>query len=228
MRNNFCVIPICGSASRLGNIPKFLLPIKNKSSLLKHNIEKCFISGFKPLIITTPNFCNIIYRYINTFCDSKNITIIVTETGTMSETILHSQKIVSDIYSILMPDVYISNKNCLSLLNNEFKINESDVLLGIFKIREDQKGKLGQVLFDGENNLIDVVDKDKDCSYKWAWGVILWKKIFFDFIDSKTSHIGYGLVPALKNGIKIKVYKLSSDYYDCGTLEEYQSMLSNF
>ena len=59
-----CIFPICGSASRIGNIPKFLLPISNNNTLLLNSINNTIHSGFKVLIITTPDYSNIIYNYL--------------------------------------------------------------------------------------------------------------------------------------------------------------------
>ena len=124
-----------------------------------------------------------------------------------------------------MPDVYISNKKSLIILNKKFNEYKCDILLGIFKIREDQRGKLGQVKFDENNNLVDVIDKDKKCTYKWAWGIMQWNRKLFEYINPMESHIGYSLLPALKNGLNIKVQKIDGTYYDCGTLDEYKLLL---
>ena len=35
---NICIIPICGYASRIGNVPKFMLPIENDNSLIKNTV----------------------------------------------------------------------------------------------------------------------------------------------------------------------------------------------
>lgn len=228
--SNICIIPICGSASRIGYIPKFLLPIDNSQSLLKQSLEKAISQNFRVIIITNINLITLIYTYINSQYHEylDKIKIMVTNTKTMSETILHFDFVnKNDIYSIIMPDTYIENSNFFNKMINIYHKYKCDIVVGIFKIEERQKGNLGQVKFDDENNLIDVVDKDIDCDYKWFWGCIIWNYKFFKFMDKKKSHIGYGLVPALKAKLNIKVCPIEGRYFDCGIINEYKLLLNN-
>lgn len=224
---NKCVIPICGSASRIGNIPKFMLPIPEKKSLIKKHIIDVLESKFKPVIIITPDYANMIYNYLKKFFDMKEIQIIVNETKTMSETILSIDYHNSVNYSLIMPDTYLTDNSVLKKMLKVKNETKCDVVLGIFEIREEQRGKLGQVLFDDNDYLLDVIDKDKSCTYKWAWGTMLWNSKFSNHIDPTTSHIGYALKPALKDGLIIKVVCLKGEYYDCGTINEYTKLLTN-
>ena len=103
--DHICIIPICGSSSRMGNIPKFLLPLPNKNSLLRNHMTN--ISGkHKSIIVITPDYANMIYNYLKNFFDKKKFEIIITETKNMSETILSVQFNPNKIYSIIMPDTY--------------------------------------------------------------------------------------------------------------------------
>lgn len=226
MNNKICILPICGSATRIGNIPKFLLPITSNVTLLKETIKKAFDNGFHINIFTTPDYGSIIYNYLKNNFDMKQIKINLMETSTMSETVLGVNYNINSIYSLLMPDTYFEDDHCLTKLYDMYNVEECDIVLGVFEIRNEQKGKLGQVLFDNENNLIDVIDKDATCEYKYAWGTILWNHKFFYFIDETTSHIGKCLPNALNNGLKIKVCVLDGQYYDCGTVDEYKLLLS--
>lgn len=222
---HICILPICGSASRMGNIPKFLLPLPNKESLLKNHITNIH-QKHKSIIVITPDYANMVFNYLKKFFDKNKFEIIITETQNMSETILSVQFNPNKIYSIIMPDTYFKDTNILDKMIDIYKEDDCDIVLGVFKIREEQKGKLGQVLFDEDNNLINVIDKDKNCDYKWAWGTILWNYKFNKFIDIQKSHIGYGLMPALNKGLKIKVLKSNCHYYDCGTFDEYKLLLN--
>jgi hypothetical protein len=220
-----CIFPICGSASRIGNIPKFLLPLPNKNTLLKNHLDN-ISSKYKSIIITTPDYSSIIYNYLINFFEKRKFKIIITETKTMSETVLSVNFNKNKLYSLIMPDTYFET-NIIDKMLNLYDKTGCDIILGIFKIREEQKGKLGQVLFDEDNNLIDVVDKNKDCNYEWAWGTIIWNNKFINYMDSSKSHIGYALMPSLKNGLKIKICKSNSNYYDCGTFSEYKDLINN-
>lgn len=224
---NYCIFPICGSASRIGNIPKFLLPLPYNNTLLKNHINN-LDNKYKCIIIIRPEYATFLYNYLNNFFDLNNFQIIINETKTMSETILTLKYEQGKVYSMIMPDTFFKEKCILDNMLTVYNKYNCDIVLGIFKIRENQKGKLGQVLFDDNNNLIDVIDKDKHCTYKWAWGIILWNNKFINYIDKESSHIGYGLMPALKNNLNIKVYKSNEYYYDCGTFEEYKELLNTF
>lgn len=224
---NICIIPICGYASRIGNVPKFMLPIENGNSLIKNTVTQCKNSFFKCSIITTPDHGTMIYNYLTRHSLLENVNITITETKTMSETVLKGKNDKNVTYSLLMPDTYFEDKEVLKKMNNTYQLYECDVVVGIFKIRKEQVGKLGQVLFDDDNNLQDVVDKDEHCKHEWAWGSILWNYKFFNFIDKKESHIGYALPKIIQDpNMKVKVCKLDGNYYDCGTIKEYSDLLN--
>lgn len=221
---HYCIFPICGYASRIGGIPKFLLPLPYNNTLLKNHINN--IDKKNCIIITTPEYAIYLYDYLNNNFNGNKFQIIINKTKTMSETILTLKYEKNKIYSMIMPDTYYKEKNILENMFQVYNNYNCDIVLGIFKIRENQKGKLGQVLFDEYDNLIDVIDKDKHCIYEWAWGTIMWNNTFIQYIDKELSHIGYGLMPALKNNLSIKVYKSNDYYYDCGTFEEYKELLN--
>ena len=221
----YCIFPICGNASRIGNIPKFLLPLQNNNTLLKNHIDTIY-KKYKFIIIIRPEYAIFLYNYLNNFFDTNDFQIIIKETTTMSETLLTIKYEKDKLYSMIMPDTFFNEKNILDNMIQKYNKYNCDIVLGIFKIRENQKGKLGQVLFDENDNLIDVIDKNKNCKYEWVWGIILWNNKFIQYIDKETSHIGYGLMPALKNNLNIKVYKSNDYYYDCGTFEEYKELIN--
>jgi hypothetical protein len=224
---HYCIFPMCGSASRMGHIPKFLLPLPNKNTLLKNNISN-INNKYKIIILITPDYAKCVYNYLKHFFETNDFQIIIKETLTMSETILSIKYETNKIYSMIMPDTYFEENNILDNMVDIYNNNVCDIFLGVFKIRKEQKGKLGQVLFDENNNLIDVIDKDVNCNYEWAWGTILWNEKFVKYLNKETSHIGYGLMPALNNSLKIKVYKSNCNYYDCGTFSEYKELLNTF
>ena len=59
-----CIIPICGCASRIGNIPKFLLPINSNNTLLLNSLNNSISCDFKIIIITTPDYAVLVQNYI--------------------------------------------------------------------------------------------------------------------------------------------------------------------
>ena len=215
------IIPACGLASRIGNIPKFLLPIKSDSTLIKNILEIAHDSNFKNIWISTlPKYANMLHEYLHEYAPNIKITY----TMTMSETIYQYKHLNLQKTIMVMPDTYINDTKIFSKISDELK--ESDVVVCVWKINEYQKGKLGQCFIDNNNNVTNVVDKDASCEYPYAWGVLGWNNIFWDYIDPNTSHVGYALNPAIKDGLKIKAIYMDDIYNDCGTFDEYVKLIN--
>ena len=94
-----------------------------------------------------------------------------------------------------------------------------------WKIRGEQKGKLGQVE-QSENYITDIKDKSKDCDYEYSWGAFTFSRKLEEFIDNKDPHVGYALEKAVNNKLKISYKNIDGEYFDCGTPEEYLSLLT--
>ena len=216
------IIPASGFALRIMGIPKFLLPLYN-STLLKLTLDKFKnIKNNTIIIPTQPKYVPILYEHIN---DNK-VIIIGTKTNTMSETVKNIRGICNQNISVLsMPDSYFK-EHCFEKMLSIVQKPEIDICLGLWRIKDEQKGKLGQCQFNSDFMLQDIVDKDPSCTYEWAWGVVCWKPVLWDYIDPKTPHIGYAVKSALKNNCKIYCHLMNSRYYDCGTLNEYQTLLA--
>lgn len=216
-------IPMCGTASRIGGIPKFLLPISNVKSLLLLTLEKVYNQKHNIFISTLPMYSELVYNYT---IDYKP-NIITLKTETMSETIKKYDFMANNynIYNVMvMPDTYISDKIPFDTIKN-YMDNDTDIVLCLWKITPIQKGKLGQCLLDENNNVINVVDKDPNCEYEYAWGILSWNHKYWSFIDNKKSHIGLSLNDAIKNNLKVKGIIMNGTYNDCGTIDEYKSIL---
>ena len=83
-----------------------------------------------------------------------------------------------------MPDTYYVDKNVINDLVHRSMKNKSAISLAfLWKIEDYQKGKLGQVKISQEQ-VVDVIDKDINCEYEFAWGAISWKS--YTLIDEKT------------------------------------------
>jgi len=216
------LIPCSGTASRMSGIPKFLLPCKegnlidNSINIFKsNNIDDIYVS------VSSEN-----EHFIK---NRDNIKYIVKNTNTMSETVKHLIEIKSKKYILIMPDTYFINDG-----NQKFNeihqmymlLNKFDIVVILWKIKEYQYGKLGQVDIN-DTKVIDVMDKKHDCKYPYSWGIIGWTNQVNHLIDEKTPHVGYVLNEALKNKIEIGYILADTDYYDCGTPEEYFKMIKN-
>lgn len=220
------IIPCSGTATRINNIPKFLLPCK-EGNLINNTINIFKNNNIENIYISVSNENEHHIHKINEH--DNNIKYIVKNTNTMSETVHNLINIKSKKYILIMPDTYfISNNNTftditkLNILLNKFKI-----VIILWKIKESQYGKLGQININ-DTKVIDIIDKDKTCRYPYSWGIIGWTYDVNHLIDPKTPHIGYIINEALKQNIDIGYIISETEYFDCGTPEEYFTMIKKY
>lgn len=216
------LIPCSGTASRMSGIPKFLLPCKegnlidNSINIFKsNNIDDIYVS------ISTEN-----EHFIK---NRDHIKYIVKNTNTMSETVKNLIEIKAKKYILIMPDTYFINdinKDFNEITKMHMMLNDFDIVVILWKIKEYQYGKLGQVEVNNAK-VIDVMDKNLNCKYQYSWGIIGWTNKVNHLIDEKTPHIGYILNEALKNNIDIGYIISDTEYFDCGTPDEYFKMIKN-
>jgi hypothetical protein len=219
-----------GTASRIFNIPKFILPLKNKNlSLLSNWCMLMIEKGCDKIIIGSSVSNNsFIEHIINTqLSDHKHIIIIkiIQNTSTMNETIL--KMVENEDYDLAimgMPDThvdYISDTLIKKVSNN------NDIIIGsyLWNIRDTQREKIGLCNID-DNHIIDIIDKNKDCDYNYGWGAIIFKKEFENYIKIDDLHLGYSMKLALNNSIKIPYEIINGQYWDCGTVSEYKEYLN--
>ena len=100
------------------------------------------------------------------------------------------------------------------------------IVLVCWKIKDYQIGKVGQCKIVN-NEVIDIVDKDKTCSYPYFWGIISWNSNLNNIINPEWQTIGDIVKEAINNGIAVRAIISDSDYYDCGTFDEYFKMIKN-
>lgn len=216
------IIPAAGKASRIGGIPKFLLPIASDNFLIKFhsNLLNDINLDIKKVIVVSTEYFETVKRL------DLDAEIIKADTKTMNETTKVAIDKFPDFsnYLITMPDTYYEDKSIIDNLIHTSMENKSPISLALWMIEDYQKGKLGQVKISQEQ-VVDVIDKDLNCEYELAWGAISWKKEVNSLIDEKDSHIGYILNPALKQNIKIDFVKANNTYFDCGTFNEYSKLL---
>jgi UTP-glucose-1-phosphate uridylyltransferase len=211
------ILPAAGSATRMNGIPKFLLPTReNGKSLLERHFDQMSEFVDQIWIPTKPEFVHLIAS-LN--LGNKAIAVGV-KTETMSETVLHVTNFSrGENFLLGLPDSYFSKLNPYGeLISMQYNLN-----LAGFKMRHDQQGKLGQFDVTG-NKVIDVIDKTIDCQYEYAWGAISFTQSFVNLIRPEESHVGIAFHRALKT-FDVGAHLLETEYYDCGTPEEYFLML---
>lgn len=224
------LIPCAGTANRIFNLPKFILPLKDTNfSLLGYWCKLLIDKGCEKIIIGSSELNkNFIDHIINTQLknyESLIIIKIITNSSTMNETIL--QMIQNENYNLAimgMPDTHIDYLS--HQLINKVSINENFIVGSfIWNIRNSQKEKIGLCNIDNDY-IIDIIDKNSECNYNYGWGSIIFKKEFEKFIDKNDLHLGYSMKSAIANNQKIPYEIIKGQYWDCGTINEYKEYLN--
>jgi len=222
VKNLLHIIPAAGKATRIGGIPKFLLPIGSDNFLIKFHVQNLLSNlenSKKVIAVNSENYETI--KRMN--LDAEILTV---ETSTMNETVnmVISKYPEYENYLLTMPDTYYKDHRVIDGLVENFFSSKSLISTALWKIQNHQIGNLGQVDVSSDY-LLDVIDKDFACEYEFCWGSIIWHKDLNRFILNDQSHVGYMLKPIINSGLKIS-YKIADDiYYDCGTFEEYSLLI---
>jgi hypothetical protein len=217
-KNILGIIPIGGTASRIKNIPKFLLPCKDGYTLLDNTIQIFSESNISNIVMGVSELNNTL---LNNY---TNFNKIIVKTETMAETVKNIiyEKFLKNI--LIMPDTYFTINDELNKLIH--MLDKYSICVLVWKIKEYQFGKVGQCkVNDGE--VIDIRDKDVNCDYDFFWGVIGWTSDLNNKIDPKWNTIGDLIKLALKLNIKVGAIIMDTNYYDCGTFNEYFTMIKN-
>ena len=217
------IIPACGNATRMGGIAKFNLKIpQSDETLISWHVKSQLDYCDKVIILVKKEHEN----SLRMFKDNNKIITLTEQTSSMSETVLKAtEKFYADEYVVGMPDTFVTGDNPYKeiITNN---IN-SDLNLGVFKIKDSQKGKLGQINII-DRVVLDCIDKDINCNYEYSWGFLRFNRSILKLIDKQTSHIGYVINPAIKEKLLVMASVVDGEYFDCGTQDEYQELLKTF
>ena len=213
-------MPAAGLAKRMRGIPKFLLPANiDYLSLLEIHIDNIKDSFNDIYLPTRPEIVPLIKSLDHNF---KNMNILEMDTSTMSETILETLEVSKeDCHLLVMPDTFFLGQQPYLELSQTPEICE----LACWKIRDEQRGKLGEINFDKDNKITDIIDKDKNTGFEYAWGALTFSNKLVSYIDPEDLHIGYAAKKAVDNGEEITAKVIDGKYFDCGTPKEYLELL---
>jgi hypothetical protein len=226
MENIIGLLPCAGTASRLHNLPKFMLPLKNtKGCLLTRWINLLLSNECNKIIIGASDYTIEFIKQVvkNNFDNIKDKIFIklVGKTKTMNETVIKCLE--NEIFNFVimgMPDTVVENISTKMIKNSEI-----DVGVNLWNIRETQLGKIGQCKID-DNYVIDIIDKNKECEYNYGWGVVVFKQSFMKYMLKEDLHTGYSMQRFLSDNNKITYEKLNGLYFDCGTIDGYKEYLN--
>ena len=214
------ILPAAGQATRFNGFPKFLLPVPEGNLMGLHCRRMHDAGANRVLIGSGIHNAETISRY------RPADTEMYMGGATMAETVLNAREDCDEEHVLFgMPDTYWNAPNVYASLSESLR--HCDVAVALWKIRDDQRGSVGQV----ENiagRIARTVDKDPSCPFPWLWGAIAWRPIFWNFIKPDMPHIGYALQPAIDAGIPVWGVTASGDYWDCGTFPQYAKLCSTF
>lgn len=226
------IIPAAGSATRMGGIPKMLLPIpggfllkQHIDMMLKPQATRVFV-GANPDNLNVLQMCTPYYApdaLTNTWVGTVKSYV------TMADTVLSIYEMLSDWGSSIrrteilfgMPDTYFDDNQAFVKLAAALD-DGADVAVGLFHVRQSQRHKLGMCAFDPRTQqILQVIDKSHTTTLAWAWGVLAWKPTFWQFIRAEDPHVGYALPRAIDAGLDVRAVRMEGEYFDCGTPDEY-------
>jgi len=225
------ILPCAGTSSRLFNLPKFMLPMKDDNcSLITNWIKKLEEKCYKIIIGASPENSLFIEHIIKTQLQQlqeKIVIKIVGNTKTMNETIIKCLNEENyDLAIMCMPDTYCSNIS-EELIKNLLKNNDTCVGAYLWNIRNTQIGKIGQCKCDFNRNVItDIIDKDINCNYKYGWGSIVFKPDFEKYIQNDELHTGYSMKKYIDSNKNVIFEIMNGMYFDCGTIQGYSEYIN--
>jgi hypothetical protein len=205
------LLPASGSASRIGGLPKFMLPVEDNFSILQWHVS-LMNEACDSVRVSTRECWMPLVMPLNLGAD-----IYIKEPSTMSDAVLEMSRDRSDAVIVGMPDVYIHNSK-----NNFYKDmleSDGDIVLATWDYRhETMRGKVGQVLVDSFSNVLQVVDKDPNCEFNQMWGAILFRN-GLERIDVDGASVLKDLNKWIADGVSVKAVTMSGEYIDSGTFE---------
>jgi hypothetical protein len=231
MRDRLVIIPAAGTATRMGGLPKFLLPstggnhrksFSQASSLLQQHINYGHDFADLVMIVTRPENAHL----LNAYTIPNRVEMLVMETKTMTETILRASSVCNAKENlVLMPDTYFSEgfeASSMTLKDSE------TAAVGLWKIRKEQIGTVGQIdcqfTHNGDGFVTKHEDKNSDCEFPFLWGTMNISSFGIGLLNETMPHVGYLISklleinqPSLHVGARFQ----KGDYLDCGTPQGY-------
>lgn len=203
-------------------LPKFLLPCdENYTTLVERHIIE-MLDVCETVWIPTRPEQTILLESLGLFSD--RVVIVPMTTQTMTQTIMRLCAISgAERFLMVMPDTYFFGEQPYEYLAT----STSEMDLACWPIRQEQRGKLGQVLIQDlpEGVVLKSRDKDPNCEWTHSWGAMAFNRGALSFASKDMPHTGYMIPKILESGVEVRARALDGTYFDCGTPREYLQML---
>lgn len=222
------IIPAAGSATRMGGIPKYLLPTNlNADPIIKFHLQMAQEAELGCAVLTHPSMTQYVGELISNWRFS-NVHVLPLLSKSMTFTVIEAIKLFHsnhDVFSISMPDTYFEDSNGFSA---EFllQLRGNAPSLGLWRIQDSQIGKLGQVDIDFDSmRVVKMVDKNPLCDFKFSWGMMALNGQAIQSLHEDDAHPGISFEKLIDHEF-ISSSLATGSYIDCGTPSEYFSFLS--
>lgn len=224
------VLPVGGSATRMLGLPKFMLPVSENETLIEKHCLGAEAAGYNEIhIITRTKYFDILSDFIEVRNLNVSLHTLPVETETMSETLITGGGMIPNFKSssitIGLADTCFVGAEYADIYSS-LKESKSEFALGLFAIRPDQRGKLGQVNLDEKGNVETMMDKNSNCDFPNIWGLAKVPGEMILSTDPRDPHIGIGIEKLVELGTSVAGVINDSKYYDCGTFDEYRKCLN--
>lgn len=229
MQKTISVIPAAGSATRMSGIPKFLIPNSEGTPLIRWHVSQSNLASEHTIVVTRPEWAAITFEVLS----GLKFELQCAVTNTMTETVIIALQSRNPAVALIhMPDTFLGEDNKLAQAVST-TLEEKQTSLICWKTRADQKGKLGQVMFqenlDGSLEIFKIVDKDPVTTSDHHWGAIAFFQPDVQNWDPKDSHVGITAQKMLEKNPSLRFRAIFSNeaYYDCGTSNELSTYLQS-
>jgi hypothetical protein len=203
------LLPASGSASRLGGIPKFCLPLTDKQNILQWHVEQMLKVCDIVKISTRKSWLPI----VNQMELPPEAVVYEIEPSTMSDALVKMMVNPNSKYIIGMPDTYMPGSN--GEFYKQLAESDADVTLAAFDCHQDLMGRVGQIKFDEFGRVVDALDKTTGCEYPYMWGAMAVQNVF---IDEELPNPGVQIMDWVNQGNSVKAVVAKGKYLDIGTV----------
>jgi hypothetical protein len=215
------LLPAAGNATRMGGLPKFLLPVsEDHQCILSYHVEMMAPFVDRIIIPTRSEWVGL----LRSFSFGPDVDILEMRTSTMAETVKRS--LDERVYAscvLGMPDTYFVGGNPYRDLTQQ---PPADVSLIVFPTRPEQVGKVGSVELRDDGIVYDHADKEPERDFGVHWGVMEFTPGVEQFLSSDATTGGYLIAEALARDLVVRGHLVGYPYFDCGTFHEYLQCLT--
>lgn len=215
------ILPAAGHATRFNGFPKFLLPVPEGNLLTLHCNWMLDAGASRVLIGAGTHNAGVIDVF------RPGGTRLYMGGATTSETTLLAREECGNEQVLFgMPDIYWQAPGVYAGMTE--MLSRYDAVAAVWKVRDDQRGSVGQCELADDGTIMRVVDKTRNCPFEWAWAAQAWNPIFWNYIKPEMPHTGYAMQSAIDAGLRIGAYIVEGTHDNIGSFDQYARLCSSF